>query len=85
MQKQIKYGIFGWNDQDFSQASNLTAEEAKHVASQKGLSSYQIVPMNGSDYPNARFICYVRNEENKASGYDTKGLYEWPTETYNYA
>ena len=49
------------------------------------LELYQIVPTNGSDYPNARFVCYVRNEENKASGYDTKGLYEWLTETYHYA
>jgi len=41
--------------------------------------------MNGSDYPNAQFVCYVRNDENKASGYDRVRLYEWLTETYHYA
>ncbi len=84
--KEIKHGMFGWNDRsDFFQASNLTAKEANQVARTMGLSSYQIVPMDGGDYPDARFVCYVRNEENRASGYDTKGLYEWITETYHYA
>jgi hypothetical protein len=84
--QQIKYGMFGWNgESDFFQASNLTASEAKDVATTMDLSTYQLVPMNGSDYPNAQFVCYVRNEENEASGYDRVRLYEWLTETYHYA
>ena len=82
---KIKYGLFGWDDRDdFFQVSNLTVGGSKEVAKTLHLKSYQIVPMNGSDYPNARFICYLRNDE--TGKYDSVGHKdEWLPSTYHFS